>query len=450
MRRTIATMLLIAGWASASVATADDSAAETSSEPSRIAQYHLGDGDEATASAAAKSASTQNATYDGSEATEQVALASAGVEVEAGNGPTYGAPSCGSGCCSDWFCNSVRLEYLMWFSRGRNTPPLVTTSPDGTPQGEAGVLGFDSTQVLYGNDPIGGDLRSGLRVTLNHLLADECTWADVRFWGVQDSTEEYSAFSIGSPILAIPYQDAVLSNVESSQLLAYPGVSTDGSVSVQSSNDLMGVDLWLRRCWQQGCCSHIDILGGYMFTRMDDSLAINSQYTSLTFPSFGTVNSFHDSFRTQNEFHGVQLGFLAEGHRDRVGVELLGKVAIGNMSQRVIIDGSRSATTINGSTSTFEGGLFTQPSNIGNYQRDRFCFVPEINANLVYKINCCWKATLGYTFIYWNDVVLAGDQIDRRLNRAQANNPNPQLPEASFTRSDFWVQGLSFGMQYQW
>ena len=33
-----------------------------------------------------------------------------------------------------------RVEYLLWFSDGRNLPALATTSPAGTPQNQAGVL----------------------------------------------------------------------------------------------------------------------------------------------------------------------------------------------------------------------------------------------------------------------------------------------------------------------
>src|SRR5258706_15506345 len=67
--------------------------------------------------------------------------------------PQGQTPQCGcqgncgwisDGCCGDSCCvsrNTARLEYLLWFGRGQNIPALVTTSPQGTPQAEAGVLG---------------------------------------------------------------------------------------------------------------------------------------------------------------------------------------------------------------------------------------------------------------------------------------------------------------------
>ena len=42
--------------------------------------------------------------------------------------------------------------------------------------------------------------------------------------------------------------------------------------------------------------------------------------------------------------------------------------------------------------------------------------MPELGVTLGYQLNPCWRATLGYTFIYWSRVARAGDQIDRDIN----------------------------------
>jgi hypothetical protein len=64
------------------------------------------------------------------------------------------------------------------------------------------------------------------------------------------------------------------------------------------------------------------------------------------------------------------------------------------------------------------------------------------------------KLLLGYTFLYVSDVARPGDQVDRVVNRttlpsSQAFNPfagGPARPSFSFTGSDFWSQGVSFGI----
>ena len=48
-----------------------------------------------------------------------------------------------------------------WWMKGDSTPPLVTTSPNGTASGAAGVLGQPGTSVLYGGNGINTAMRSG-------------------------------------------------------------------------------------------------------------------------------------------------------------------------------------------------------------------------------------------------------------------------------------------------
>src|SRR5882757_3784944 len=55
-------------------------------------------------------------------------------------------------------------EYLNWSIKGDKLPPLVTTSPPGTPIGQAGVLGAPGTSVLFGNGSTANGWRSGVRV----------------------------------------------------------------------------------------------------------------------------------------------------------------------------------------------------------------------------------------------------------------------------------------------
>src|SRR4051812_3684532 len=111
------------------------------------------------------------------------------------------------GCSADDCCFSrttARVEYLLWFGRGQNIPALVTTSPPGTPQAEAGVLGLPTTTTLFGDQAIHQNLRSGARITLNHLLDDCATTVGGRFWALENAQTNFLRFSDGDPILARP------------------------------------------------------------------------------------------------------------------------------------------------------------------------------------------------------------------------------------------------------
>jgi len=476
MRRTITRLLFLAAGG---LAFAAQAAAQTSSSgnwqyyAASATSYRISDDDDAETTPAAAAAATPKSAVatavgrpqlPGQERNALYMSDGTGLRRElmrtnfvTGNGDCgCGQGSCLSDCCNDCDCsvNSFRFEYLMWFSRGRNTPPLVTTSPVGTPAGQAGVLGFDTTSIIFGNDPIGTGIRNGGRFTFSHLFNDGITYGDVRFWGVEDSSQTFAINSTNNPIIARPlFNSAANVNGQDSFVVAYPGIADPGQIRVLSKNDLIGADAWLRRNWYSDCCGSIDILGGYQFTRLDDTLQISSTQTSVsTAPGalpVGTVVNVFDSFRTQNEFHGGTLGLLARSYRGPVTLEALAKMGLGNMHQSVIIAGN---TTVNGSQSV--GGLLAQATNIGTFERNRIAFVPELNVNLLYDVTPSWRLIGGYSFIYWSNVVLAGNQIDTTVDgRLLTGNPlltpatNPAL---RFARSDFWIQGLSAGAEYRW
>jgi hypothetical protein len=238
-------------------------------------------------------------------------------------------------------------------------------------------------------------------------------------------------------------------------LVAFPGVTTDGSILVRSKNDMFGADVWIRETWCADGGAQIDLIGGYQFTRLDDSLAIDNRQTSIdpagTVP-IGTVIANFDQFVTQNEFHGGQLGVAAEYQGCCWSLELLAKVALGNMHERVLIDGRTTTTQPNLPPVTSLGGLLAQGTNIGVYERDRLAFIPEVGINLGYDVNPCWRLSAGYSFVYWSNVVLAGNQIDRAVNLSQNPGPivGPARPAFAFHRTDYWAQGLNFGLQYRW
>jgi hypothetical protein len=65
---------------------------------------------------------------------------------------------------------------------------------------------------------------------------------------------------------------------------------------------------------------------------------------------------------------------------------------------------------------------------------------------------------MGYSFLYWSNVWRAGDQIDRVVDVTQIPNfapPDVQptgfaRPGVPFRTSDFWAQGLNFGVEFTW
>jgi hypothetical protein len=270
-------------------------------------------------------------------------------------------------------------------------------------------------------------------------------------WGLEDGGVTYFNASDGEPILGRPFFNVLLDR-EDAQLVAFPGVTTDGRIRINIHNDLFGADAAARLLWHDAGDARLYLLGGYQFTRLDDSLAIHNVQTSIDPQSaipVGTILDVADNFRTQNEFHGGQFGFLATAASGCWTVDLAGRVALGNLRERAVIQGRTLVTVPDSPTIELDSGLLAQPTNSGQFERDRPAFIPQLDLKLGYRVGPGCQIQFGYSFLYWSNVLLAADQIDRRINPSQ--NPGPiigeELPEYRFRRSDFWAMGLSLGVE---
>lgn len=355
----------------------------------------------------------------------------------------------------------ARGEYLLWRTDGLRTPSLVSTSPNGTAQVAAGVLDQGAT-TLFGGDLLTAD-RSGGRIRFGTWLGDFRRFGvEGEYLALGDINESFVGNSTGDPILARPFFNA-LSNAEDSELVAFPGVvSGTFNADAQGSFQSAGVRLLWNLC-QSGepidLCSlerseaRLDLLLGYRFLRLDDSLQMREQLTSQIVTDPGTFD-IRDNFATRNEFHGGEIGLSRTESYRRWTFDMLFKLAFGNSRQSVSISGSSIIDDGTG-PQTFDGGLLAQRTNSGEFTRDRFALIPEVGVTIGYQLTPSWQANFGYSLIYWDRVVRAGDQIDRTVN---PNLLPPELdpfsgplrPEFSFEENGFWAQGVSFGLTYVW
>jgi hypothetical protein len=290
--------------------------------------------------------------------------------------------------------------------------------------------------------------------------------AGFRVFSLADDAVDFFDISDGSRTLARPFFNTFL-NREDSLLVAFTDPGPDliintadderisrGSISVNSSNEVYGGELFGRINWDRGCGYSLDFIGGYQYSRIDDGLTIQHVITSLdpagTVP-VGTIIDGTDIFDAENEFHGGLLGLSAELQQGRWTLNMLGKVGMGNMHQTVSVRGETIVTQPNPPPppATFPGALLVQPTNIGFATQDKFTFIPEGAFNVGFQVNDYLNLSLGYTFMYWSQVALASGQIDRNVNPTQfrggALNGSPD-PRFAFDNTDFWVQGVTLGV----
>lgn len=362
----------------------------------------------------------------------------------------YELSSCDSCCCKPRRFYA-RGEYLMWWMSGATAPPLATTSPDGTPIDEAGVL--PDAEILFPTERLGIDGRPGGRFTLGYWLNDCETWGiEGNYFFLDKGGDGFQQQSddTGSPILARPFFNTQTGE-EDSIIVAYPDFAV-GTLTIASASDILGAEANLRKRIWNNCDCTLDLLGGYRFLQVHESLSVYENQVIIEQGGqipFGTAISIQDNFITRNEYHGGQVGMVVSKQCCRWTFEALGKVAFGSWNQQVRIGGYTSVTVPNTPTVVEEGGILALASNSGFYEQSRFATIPELDLNLRYQLTDCWRINVGYTFIYLPNIVRPGNNIDLDLDPDQFPPPLAAgtFPQFNFKQSDAWLQGLNVGVE---
>ncbi|MFO0870610.1 MAG: BBP7 family outer membrane beta-barrel protein [Pirellulales bacterium] len=366
-----------------------------------------------------------------------------------------------AGCASSGGCGSCArcrrqlgawgsVEYLMLWQKGRALPPLVTTQPN------QGIL--PQGTILFGDDTIGNNLLSGGRVTGGLWLdSEDSLGVCVRFLASESDHTGFAAGSDGggNPLLARPFINTAGGvPVSSALLISSPGFAS-GNINVTTSSDLYSGEVLGRIHLDGDHRGRLDLIGGYHTTLIDDGLTIASSNTIIggNLP-VDTRFQVVDDFNVRNEFHGGTLGLWYDAYRGPWTISVLGKLSIGTMTEQIRIRGNTVVTDPgNNSTNYPDSGLFAQRTNVGDYQRRETAFIPELNLTFNRQLTRNLDFTIGYTFIYWSTLVLAGDQIDPRVNTNQLLNgpivaPFDPAPPA-FRDTQYWLHAMTMGVNFR-
>ena len=341
-------------------------------------------------------------------------------------------------------------EYLLWWTRGSSVPALATASPAGTPLADAAVLGKPGTVVLFGNERVDDDVRSGGRFTLGTWLNLEQTFGvEGSFFFLENQATHFSIASDGIPIIGRPFFD-VNAGANTSVKIGFPNF-VRGSLDISTSSSLLGAEVYFRQALECGCCWRLDLIGGYRYLRLDEDLQLRDIEigNDPQGPLFGIPIDIQEAFRTANDFHGGEVGLIAESQRGRWYVRGVAKVALGCTRRTARISGTTQVDGFDIET----GGVLALPSNIGRYQSTVFSAVPEAGISVGYDVTRRLRVFGGYSFLYWGNVARPGDQIDLRVNTTQpplgGGLVGLALPAFNFRYSDFWAQGVSFGLEFR-
>jgi hypothetical protein len=360
-------------------------------------------------------------------------------------------------------------QYLLMFPKSMPLGfPLVTT---GAPAG-LGVLGQANTVPLHGAGDLSLGAASGFRLTGGFFRpSDRRIGLEVSGLYVAPTSNDFFGRSAanGVPVIGRPYFNTA-TGANAALLVAFPNF-VSGSVLSRATSEFWGIDasgLWaVYRSAPDGMLPMaFNLLGGFRFASLDESLHVSQQSTLLgnnTAPYAGitvgapTSIEVHDRFTTSNRFYGGQLGFQWQVTAGRWFGGVSAKVGLGMIHQEVRIDGASGAAnpaTQNPNTlaSVAVGGLFANASNIGVYRDDRFGILTDVNGTLGYNVTKFLTLTAGYNFIHMNSVARPTNQFNGRVDPALVPTSasfggRTVAPNTPFQiqRTDYWLHGLNFG-----
>jgi len=342
----------------------------------------------------------------------------------------------------------MSTEALLWFTQNRSMPALITTSDPQTlpilPEG-----GADNVQTVFGDD-INGEASGGIRLDFGKRLTEDFSIGG-RFWWLGNNDDSYAAsddgstMSIGRPFYNVGIQE------NDALLVAIDPVDVNDSNFTGSVVGRSQLKLWaaegyglINLAWVENCS--IDLIGGYSHFSISDMLSMQSETID---EDTARIRRYNDQFDIDNEFNGGQIGFNLAMSQGRWSATSMTKIHLGNMNQQVRIIGSSFDQTPPVAPNITSGGLLAM-GNQGEYERDNFSFVPEVNFKIGYSIQDNVNFTLGYSFIYFDNVALVGDIIDTNVDSLFLNTGlSGARPSFDFDDSGLWVQGIDFGLTIQ-
>jgi hypothetical protein len=350
-------------------------------------------------------------------------------------------------------------DYLLWYVKSSTQPTLFTTGPTSS----LGIIGQPGTTAVLGGPTFQDNLHGGARFGAQYWFGQQRVWGisgDLFFLGRNGET--YEVNSAQYPLLARPFYNQN-ENRNDSELVAFPG-AFNGAATVTTETSIFGggVDFRRRILGICGGCSTLDLLAGFRGLKVSEGLSINEYVSTPTpFPPRNAIfSTVSDSFQTENQFYGFNTGIAGEVRRGRWFLNGKATVALGDVFEQLTINGSTVVQRTTG-VSAQPGGLYALPgANIGTFSRNRFAVLPEVGVQVGYFLTPHWRVGVGYNFLYLSNMIRPADQIDPGLDVtripdfvAPGSNirplPSPR-PAPTFKETDFFMQGISFSLQFLW
>ncbi len=351
----------------------------------------------------------------------------------------------------------IEADYLYWWIKNSPASDVLITE---------GVLLSDQTPVLGGKSVHTGP-RSGAKLSAGHTFDSRGVFGiegGYLFLCNQSKIKSVkSSGKAGSPFLVLPFYNPTIPGedatyiAQSVTLQDVPPFS--GVATVKVANSMQDAELNASFTVVKNCHGlDFQVLGGFFWWNFNEKFTFSTSSPYIDVP--GSVFKTEDHFRAHNNFYGGQVGFKGEYVWSRLSLSLKAQIALGGMNSHLNIQGQLITNDYddNGPLQSFGAGYFALPTNEGHFSKTNFSIIPQASTQVGLRIIKGLHCKVGYTFLYATKVMWANNQIDDTINPTQApaitgdtstTVVGPKDPKVLYKTAQFWVQGITAGLEYQ-
>jgi Putative beta barrel porin-7 (BBP7) len=193
--------------------------------------------------------------------------------------------------------------------------------------------------------------------------------------------------------------------------------------------------------------------------RLEDEVQSGEQFqVAPGVHGFGGSNvTLQDEFRTVNDFYGGQVGAEAGVQFGPLMIDFRCKIALGQMQQVADVNGATDLLNPGRVDDLLSWGPICPAQQHRPPSARRACLHPRVGLNVGVQLTRHLKLFVGYSFLWISTVARAGEEIDPVINVSQfpiRSGDGPLVgrarPAPRFHGTDFWAQGLNFGLELRY
>lgn len=347
----------------------------------------------------------------------------------------------------------IEAQSLVWWSSPSRLPALLQSDQPGTSIFDVGAA--STTRTVVGDQDVGEFAHAGLGLRLGRFVPrSRISRIELAgFWLFENSDDLSSRDLDAGLILSRPFENAATGQSDA-QIVRMDGL-VDGSFDAEYSRTLAGLDPSISFCLVSNDCRWLEFQTGYRLFWLQDELELREDVVlaagGLVAPD--TRFQVNDEFQADNVFHLWRFGLTHTENHGKWMLRAQAGLGLGFVHQRVRINGQTTSSVGDTVTAVDRGGFLALDSNMGDHDRHRFAWVPDLNIRLRRQLTDRWSVSAGYSLIWLPNAVGAVDHVPTTIDPGQLPPVQPGGtgdPAFAFVEDTVFVHGLQFGLQADW